>query len=200
MSPILKKQNLDLNSFSNYHPISHLPLLSKIFERIVSKQLFAHVNKNNIVDPFQSAFRKGHSIETALLRITDTILSTLNSNTCCQIILFDLSSAFYTLDHNILISRLTLMGISGLALKWFTLHLKNRNISIMIDKSYSLLSPLNNGISQGSVLGPSLFSIYIRPIDLIKIKLPNIHYHIFADGIQLFTFYLYILIIPLTLN
>ena len=200
MSPILKKQNLDLNSFSNYHPISHLPLLSKIFERIVSKQLFAHVNKNNIFDPFQSAFRKGHSIETALLRITDTILSTLNSNTCCQIILFDLSSAFYTLDHNILISRLTLMGISGLALKWFTLHLKNRNISIMIDKSYSLLSPLNNGISQGSVLGPSLFSIYIRPIDLIKIKLPNIHYHIFADGIQLFTFYLYILIIPLTLN
>ena len=189
ISPILKKQNLDPSSFSNYRPISHLPLLSKLLERIVSKKLIAHVNKNNLFDPFQSAFRKGHSTETALLRITDTIFSTLNSNTCCQLILLDLSSAFDTLDHNILISRLTVMGISCLALKWFTTYLTNRNISIMIDKSYSPLSPLSYGIPQGSVLGPSLFSIYIRPIaDLIK-KFPNIHYHIFADDIQLFTFF-----------
>ena len=75
------------------------------------------------------------------------------------------------------------MGISGLALKWFTSYLTNRNISIMIDKSYSPLSPLNHGILQGSVLGTSLFSIYIRPIaDLIN-KFPNIHYHIVADDI-----------------
>ena len=84
------------------------------------------------------------------------------------------------------------MGISGLALKWFrpTSYLTNRNISIMVDKSYSLLSPLNHGIPKVSVLGPSLLSIYIRPIaDLIK-KFPNIHYHIFfTDDIQLFTFF-----------
>ena len=81
ISPILKIQNLDPNSLSNYRSISHLPLLSKILERIVSKQLIAHINKNNLFERFQSAFRKGHSTETALLRITDTILSTLNSNT-----------------------------------------------------------------------------------------------------------------------
>ena len=70
----------------------------------------------------------------------------------------------------------------------------------MIDKSYSLLSPLNHGISQGPVLGLFLFSIYTRPIaDLIK-KFPNIHYHIFADDIQLYKFYIYFLIIPSTLN
>ena len=80
------------------------------------------------------------------------------------------------------------MGISGLALKWFTSYLTNRNISIMIDKSYSPLSPLNHNIQQGSVIGTSLFSIYIRPIaDLIK-NFTNIHYHICADDIQLFTF------------
>ena len=116
-----------------YYPISHLPSLSNLLERIVSKQLISHVNKNNLFDPFQSAFLNGHSIETALLHITDIILSTLNSNTCCQLILLDLSSAFDTLDHNILISRLTLMGISSLALKWFTSYLTYRNISIMID-------------------------------------------------------------------
>ena len=82
-----------------------------------------------------------------------------------------------------------MMGISGLALKWFTSYLTNRNISIMIEKLYSPLPPLNHGIPQGSFLGPSLFSIYIRPIaDLIK-NFPNIHYHIFADDIKLFTFF-----------
>ena len=130
----LKKQNLDPNSLSNYRPISHLPLLSKILEIIVSKQLIALINKKNLFDPFQSDFRKGHSTETALLRITDTILSTLNSNMCCHLILLDLSSAFDTLDHNILISRLTLMGIYGLALKWFTSYLTKRNTYIMIEK------------------------------------------------------------------
>ena len=165
ISPILKKQNLEPNPFTNYRPFSHLPLVSKILERIVSKQLIAHVNKNNLFDPFQSAFCKGHSTETALLRITDTILSTLNSNTCCQLILLDLSSAFDTLDHNILISRLTLMGISGLALKWFTLYLTNRSI-FMIDKYYSPLSPLNYDIPQGSVLGHSSF-LFISALLLI---------------------------------
>ena len=82
------------------------------------------------------------------------------------------------------------MGISGLALTWLTSYLTNRNISIMIEKSYSPLSPLNHGIPLGSVIGPSLFSIYIYPIaDLIK-NCPNIHDHIFADDIQLFTFFL----------
>ena len=79
------------------------------------------------------------------------------------------------------------MGISGLALKWFTSYLTNRNISIMIDKSYSPLSPLNYGIPQGSDLDTFLFYIYIRAIsDLIK-NFPNIHYHIFADYIQCLT-------------
>ena len=189
ISPILKKIRPDPNSLYNYRPISHLPLLSKILEIIVSKQLIAHINKNNLFDPFQSALRKGHSTETAILRITDTILYTLNSKTCCQLILLDLSSTFDTLDHNILISRHTLMGIYGLLLKWFTSYLTNRNISIMIDKYYTPLSPLNHGIPQGSVLGPSLFSIYISPIsDLIK-NFPNILYHIFTDDIQLFTFF-----------
>ena len=87
--PILKKQNLDPTSLRNYRPYYQVPLLSKILERIVSKQLIAHINKNNIFLPFISAFCKDHSTETALLHITDTVLSTLNSNTYCQLILLD---------------------------------------------------------------------------------------------------------------
>ena len=158
-----KYKNLEPNSLRNYRLISHLPLLSKIFKRIVSKQLIVHINKNNLFDPFQSVFHKDNSTETAHPHITDTILSTLNNNTCCQLILLDLSSAFNTLNHNILISRLIMMGISGLALKWFTTYLTNRNISIMIEKSYSPLSLLNQDIPHVSVLGPSLF-FYLFPL------------------------------------
>ena len=87
------------------------------------------------------------------------------------------------MDHSILISQLTLMIIYGLALKWFISYLTNRNIYIIIDKSYPPLSPL------GSVLDPSLFSIYIRPIDDLIKNFPNIHYHIFDDNNHLFTFF-----------
>ena len=76
----------------------NLLLSNTILERIVSKQLIAQINKNNMFDPFQSPFRNGNSTETALLRITDTLLSTLNSKTCCQLILLGLSSDFYTLQ------------------------------------------------------------------------------------------------------
>ena len=95
----------------------------------------------------------------------------------CQLILLNLSSDFDNLDHNILISRLTYMGISGLALKWFTSYLTNRNISIIIK---SPISPLNHCIPQGSVMGPSLFYIYIRPIAYLIKNFPNIHYHNFC--------------------
>ena len=105
VSPFLKKQNLDPNSISKYHPISDLSLLSKILERIVSKQCIAHINNNTIFDTFQRAFRKGHSTVTSPLRVTavhshDTMLSTFNSNTC-----------FRKMEHTILISRLTMMDI-----------------------------------------------------------------------------------------
>ena len=79
------------------------------------------------------------------------------------------------------------MGISGLALKWFTIYMTNQNIYIMIETSYSPLYPLNHGIPQGPILGTSLFSIYIRTVADLIMNFPNIHYNIFADDIQLYT-------------
>ena len=81
-----------------------------------SKKRIAHINKHNILDPLQRYFHKSHSTETVLLRITDTILASLNNNTCCQLILLRISSTSDTIGHKILISRLSLMGIFGIAL------------------------------------------------------------------------------------
>ena len=103
---------MDINVLSNYRPISQLPTLGKIFERIISKQLINHLNSNSLFDKYQSGYRKFYSTETALLYVTDKLLHNIDNNTPTQVILLDLSSAFDTIDHNILLNRLKLLNIT----------------------------------------------------------------------------------------
>ena len=188
ITPILKKPSLDPDSLLNYRPISQLPLVSKILERVVSRQLISYLTANNLHIPQQSGFRRGHSTETALLNVIDVITSTLNTKNCCQLVMLDISSAFDTLDHKILLSRLHLLGVRDLALSWFTSYLFDRSSSVKIYNSFSSPSPMKYGVPQGSVLGPSLFSIYLYPLPSIISKYPNIYYHLYADDIQLYMF------------
>ena len=102
--------------------------------------------------------------------------------------MLDISSAFDTLDHKIVLSLLHLVGVRYLTLSWFTSYLSDRSSSINIYNSLSSSSPMKYCVLQGSVLGPSLFSIYVYPLPSIISKYPNIYYHIYANDIQLYMF------------
>ena len=107
ISPLLKSHNLDPDTLANYRPISHLSFLSKVLEKVVAGQLNEHLAINNIHDKFQSAYRPSFSTETALIRITNDILFALDNKCFTALIMIDMSAAFDTIDHNILLHRLS---------------------------------------------------------------------------------------------
>jgi len=187
VSPILKKPNLDSFEPNNYRPISKLPFLSKILERVVAGQLTAFLDGNNFINKFQSGFRKCHSTETALLKVSNDIMMAADSGQYSVLILLDLSSAFDTLDHNVLINRLrNETGFSGSVLNWFSSYLSDRSFCVSINNILSEMTPLSYGVPQGSVLGPILFLLYIRPLGEIIHGFKNVSYHFYADDIQLY--------------
>ena len=102
--------------------------------------------------------------------------------------MMDIASAFVRLDHNILLSRLHMLGVRDLALSWFTSYISARSSGVKIYNSFSSPSPMKYGVPQGLVLGPSLFSIYLYPLPSIISKYPNIYYNLYADDIQLYMF------------
>ena len=119
----------DKNLLKNYRPISNLPFLSKILEKVVLHKLLSHLQENNLSNPFQSAYRAGCSTETVLSHIVNDILSALDNDNISVLLLLDLSAAFGTLDHQILLSRLnSVFGIQSTALQWF--HSPLRQVSV----------------------------------------------------------------------
>ena len=177
---------MDIECLSNYRPISQLPFISKILERIVSKQLINYLNANSLFDTRQSAYRKLHSPETLLLSILDDFLNKLDNNSNIQLILLDLSAEFGTIDHSILIKHLEDNGIVVIHLAWVKSYLSERIFSIQIYNHYSSTCKMYYGVPQGSVLGLLLFSLYILPLKNIISNFPSVKYHILADDIQLY--------------
>ena len=167
--PMLKKPGLDPNDLKNFRPVSNLPFISKIPEKVVLMQLQKHLSENDLLEIRQSAYRKNHSTETALLIVVDGLLRNADDRLVSVLALLDLSAAFDTLDHPILLQRLeTTFGISGTVLHWFASYLEGREQSVKVDNVLSFPSPLQFGVPQGSVLGPILFTLYSQPLsDLI---------------------------------
>ena len=157
INPLLKKLNLALLQ-KNYQPVSNLKYLSKLIERVIAQKLNEHLTRNDIFEPMQSAYRKAHSTETALVRIQNDILRTTDNKEVTILLLVDLSAAFDTVNHAILINRLEKsVGIKGNALKWFVSYLNGRRQCVMINYASSQFADIRFGVPQGSVLGPSLF-------------------------------------------
>ena len=128
--PLLKKTSLDPNNLKSYRPISNLSFLSKVTEKIVLFQLSTYLNANKLFPISQSAYRPGNSTETALLKLMNDVLHALDNSDAYLLTLLDLSAAFDTIDHNILLQRLEhLYGISGTPLNWFRSYLSNRTHS-----------------------------------------------------------------------
>ena len=160
--PLLKKTNLDTEDFKNFRPVTNLPFVSKLIEKSVAVQLVQYIDDNNFDEKLQSAYKKLHSTETALLRIHDDILRTVDRGCTVVSLLLDLSAAFDTVDHGLLLPRLnTRFGIKGKVLAWFKSYLIDRSQFVSINGSNSSHSDLMFGVPQGSVLGPILYLLHV---------------------------------------
>ena len=186
VTPLLKKPTLDVNVLKNYRPVSNLSFLSKITEKVVLKQLLLYLNSHDLISHSQSAYRAAHSTETALLKVTNDILSALDGGDVSVLTLLDLSAAFDTIDHVTLLSRLNILyGISGPVLAWFESYLTGRTQAVLVDGQMSVPASLSSGVPQGSVLGPILFIMYIKPLSSL-IQNRAISNQSFADDTQLY--------------
>lgn len=175
VKPLYKKNsNLDVG---NYRPVSILSIVSKILERSIYVQLESYLVENNIIYEYQSGFRSSYSTDTCLIHLLDHIKAKNAKGLYTGMILLDLQKAFDTVDHDILCSKLKLMGIEST--DWFKSYLSNRSQIVTVGSIHSDLADVTCGVPQGSILGPLLFLCYVN--DMVISIDPDCKLLLYAD-------------------
>ena len=166
ISPIYKKN--DNMCKDNYRSVNLLPVISKIFEKIVADQLLLYFDK--MLSPFLSAYRKGYSCQHVIMQLTEYWRLALDEGDCVGTVAMDLSKAFDSMPHGLLIAKLRAYNISYDACLFMVSYLKNRRQRVKIQGQTSEWADINRGVSQGSVLGPLLFNIFINDLFYVPMK------------------------------
>ena len=174
--------SLDPGELKTYRPVSNLTFVSKIVEKLISEQLIEYLRVNNLMPRLQSAYRRHHSTETALLRVMSDLLHAADNRRVSLLGLLDLSAAFDCVDHDILLQRLrTAFGINGLALEWVRSFFVQRTQRVNFGGRLSSIGYLICGVPQGSVLGPLLFLLYTAELFNIVAEC-GLSAHTYADN------------------
>ena len=166
---------------SDYRPISLLPAFSKISEKIAAKQMSEFLKEHKLLDKLQSAYRNSHSTTTALLTVTDDIFKAIDESEVVLLTLLDYSKAFDTANHKLIIAKLKHFGFHNDALDWVISYLSNRKQKVRTDTD-SQWEFIQNGVPQGSILGPLLFTVLVSDISE---NITTGNYHTYADDLQL---------------
>ena len=135
------------------------------------------------MDPYQSAYRKNHSTQTALLKLTEDVLDTIDDSEVTLLVLLDFSKAFDTINHTLLLAKLDILGFDQNVCKWVKSYLSGRQQMVHTDKEKSNWSPVINGVPQGSILGPLLFTILISDM---RVSIWSGSYISYADDTNLY--------------
>ena len=157
----------------------------KVLERVVASRIHTHLSRNNLHTKNQSAYRSGDGVESALLSISDSILRSLDTGKGVIMLLLDMSTAYDTIDHKLLISTLHHhLGITGNAIKWISSYITDRTFQVKVGSVLSRKHSLQYGVPQGSVLGPLLYTAYTSSLDTL-IEHHSINFHFYTDDTQL---------------
>ena len=183
ISPIPKVDSPVLDE--HFSPISILPALSKVFEKLVAKQMSSFCEASAVLAEMLSSFREGHSTSTMLMGMRDDLIKAMKKGEVTLMVLADFSKAFDTTDFKTLILKLSSLGFSMGLLRWLSSYLTDRSHVVQIDNKVSELETVRLGVPQGSILGPMLFNLYVS--DLKEHLPPSVASFQYADNTTILT-------------